>query len=106
MIMYHGPGGPGGGRRGRRPGSAAAARVGLTDKTNGAAAPLGPPPPASDGPGLSPRAIWANAGTTWQGFRRVRGLVWHANPWLTLALAVLNLLQGGLPAARVWLSKL
>src|ERR671933_649432 len=26
--------------------------------------------------------------------------------WLTLSLAVLNLLQGGLPAARVWLSKL
>jgi ATP-binding cassette subfamily B protein len=103
MIMYHGPGG---GRRGRKLGSAAAARVGLTDKTNGTAAPLGPPPPSSDGPSLTPRAIWANASTTWQGFRRVLGLVWDANPWLTLSLAVFNLLQGGLPAARVWLSKL
>jgi ATP-binding cassette, subfamily B, bacterial len=106
MIMWHGPGGPGGGRRGRRLGSATAARVGLTDKTNGTAAPLGPPPPPADGPGLTPRAIWANARTTWQGFRRVLALVWDANAWLTLSLAALNLLQGGLPAARVWLSKL
>ena len=106
MIMWHGPGGPGGGRRGRRVGSATAARVGLTDKTNGTPAPLAPPPPPADGPGLTPRAIWANAGTTWQGFRRVLALVWDANPWLTLSLAALNLLQGGLPAARVWLSKL
>ena len=33
-------------------------------------------------------------------------LVWDTNPGLTLALALLNLLQGGLPAARVWISKL
>ena len=99
--MFHGPGGPGGGRRGRRLGSAAAARVGLTDKANGTAAQLGPEPPPSDAPGLTPRAIWTNAGTTWQGFRRVLALVWDANRWLTLSLAVLNLLQGGLPAARV-----
>jgi ATP-binding cassette subfamily B protein len=50
--------------------------------------------------------VWANAQTTWHGFRRVLALVWQANPGLTLALAVLNLLQGGLPAARVWISKL
>jgi ATP-binding cassette subfamily B protein len=50
--------------------------------------------------------MWANAGATWHGFRRILGLVWQANPWLTLALALLNLLQGGLPAARVWVSKL
>jgi ATP-binding cassette subfamily B protein len=100
MIMYHGPGG--GGRRGRQ--TAAGARVGLTDKTNGTATPLPEPPPA--GPSFTPRMLWANAGTTWHGFRRVLALVWDANPWMTLALAVLNLLQGGLPAARVWLSKL
>ena len=39
-------------------------------------------------------------------FRRVLALVWDANPGLTLALAILNLLQGGLPAATVWISKL
>ena len=50
--------------------------------------------------------MWANAGTTWHGFRRVLGLVWDANPRLTLALAGLNLLQGFVPAAQVWVSKL
>jgi len=55
---------------------------------------------------MTPAALWANARTTWSGFRRVLALVWDANPGLTLALAVLNLLQGGLPAARVWISKL
>jgi ATP-binding cassette, subfamily B, bacterial len=104
MIIWHGPGGGGGrGGRGRRLGSAAA-RVGLTDRANGTGAPA--PDPPDDTPGLTPAAMWANAGATWHGFRRVLGLVWHANAGLTLALAILNLLQGGLPAARVWISKL
>src|SRR5437879_388398 len=98
--MWHG----GGGGRGRRLGSAAAARVGLTDTTNGTATPTPELPPNASG--FSFRALWANAGTTWHGFRRVLALVWEANPGLTLALAVLNLAQGGLPAARVWVSKL
>src|ERR1700736_4881240 len=98
----HGPGGPGG--RGRRMNSAAAARVGLTDHKNGTAIPLPGPPPSA--PPLTVRALFANARTTWHGFRRVLALVWDANPGLTLALAVLNLLQGGLPAATVWISKL
>jgi ATP-binding cassette subfamily B protein len=55
---------------------------------------------------MTPAALLANARTTWSGFRRVLALVWDANPLLTLSLAVLNLAQGGLPAARVWLSKL
>src|SRR5579859_4284710 len=96
-------GGPGGGH-GRRLGSAAAARVGLADKANGTATPAPEPPP--DAPSFTLGALWANAGTTWHGFRRVLALVWEANPGLTLALAVLNLAQGGLPAARVWVSKL
>jgi len=98
--MWHGPGGG----RGRRLGSAAAARVGLTDKTNGTAAPTLDVPP--NGPGFTFGALWANAGTTWHGFRRVLALVWEANPGLTLSLALMNLAQGGLPAARVWVSKL
>src|SRR5438132_1001943 len=98
--MWHGPGGG----RGRRLGSAAAARGGLTDKINGTATPTPELPPNASG--FSFRALWTNAGTTWHGFRRVLALVWEANPGLTLALAVLNLAQGGLPAARVWLSKL
>jgi ATP-binding cassette, subfamily B, bacterial len=108
MMMWHGPGGPGGGGRGghgRRGGSAAAARVGLTDHANGTAIPA-PEPAVPAGPGLTPAALWANAGATWHGFRRVLGLVWDANPGLTLALAVLNLLQGAVPAATVWISKL
>ena len=104
MMIFHGPGGHGGGR-GRRLGTAAAARVGLTDQANGTAAPA-PPPPTPSGPAMTPAALWASAGTTWHGFRRVLGLVWDANPWLTLSLALFNLLQGGLPAARVWISKL
>jgi ATP-binding cassette subfamily B protein len=96
--------GRGGGGRGRRPGSAAAARVGLTDTTNGTSTP--PPELPPDAPGFTFRALWANAGTTWHGFRRVLALVWEANRGLTLALAALNLAQGGLPAARVWVSKL
>src|SRR5438128_774921 len=104
MMIFHGPGGHGGGR-GRRLGTAAAARVGLTDHANGTAAPASPPP-APSGPAMTPAALWASAGTTWHGFRRVLGLVWDANPWLTLSLALFNLLQGGLPAARVWISKL
>ena len=94
-----------GGGRGRRIGSAAAARVGLTDHTNGTAVPTPEPPPPS-GPPFTLSGLWVNAGATWHGFRRVLGLVWDANPGLTLALAVLNLLQGGIPAASVWISKL
>jgi ATP-binding cassette subfamily B protein len=98
--MWHGPGGG----RGRRLGSAAAARVGLTDNANGTATPPPDQPPIA--PAFTFGALWANAGTTWHGFRRVLALVWEANPGLTLSLAVLNLAQGGLPAARVWVSKL
>jgi ATP-binding cassette, subfamily B, bacterial len=102
VVFYGGPGG-GGGRRGRR-NSAAGARVGLTDRTNGTAEHA--PPLAGGGPNYSPRILWANTRTTWSGFRRVLGLVWDANAPLTVALAILNLAQGGLPAARVWISKL
>jgi len=112
MMIWHGPGGgPGGRGRGRRLGSAAAARVGLTDTpgtngTNGTATHAIPGPQFDDGPRMTPRMVWANAKTTWHGFRRVLGLVWDANAALTLGLAVLNVAQGGLPAARVWISKL
>jgi ATP-binding cassette subfamily B protein len=103
MSMFHGPNGYG--RGGRRARHEAAARVGLTDGANGTAHPIPTPPPAG-GPSFNPTVIWGNASTTWHGFRRVLGLVWDANPWLTLSLAALNLLQGAVPAARVWLSKL
>lgn len=99
MIMWHGPNG----RGGRRARHEAVARVGLTDRTNGTALPR---PPTENAPSLTPAALWANARTTWSGFVRVLGLVWNANPQFTVALAGLNLLQGGLPAARVWISKL
>src|SRR5437762_13911741 len=102
MMFYHGgPGGHGSGRRARRE---ATARVGLTDKTNGTTLPA--PMPSPGGPSMTPGAVWANAGTTWSGFRRVLALVWDANPGLTLSLAVLNVAMGGVPAARVWISKL
>src|SRR5438270_119156 len=105
MMDFHGSGGGRGGR-GRR-NSAAGARVGLTDRANGAnGTHLGAPPGAADGPSYSPGALWQNASTTWHGFKRVLLLVWEANAGLTLSLAVLNLAQGGLPAARVWISKL
>src|SRR6266702_1503329 len=107
MGMMYG-GGHGGRGRGRR-NSVAGARVGLTDRngSNGAngMAPVGPQDDAG-GPNYSPGAVWANAKTTWHGFKRVLLLVWDANAGLTFALAVLNLAQGGLPAARVWISKL
>src|SRR5579871_180293 len=106
-MMYGGPGGPRQARRARRE---AAARVGLTDASsaNGTTLPATGMPPASlgGGPRYSFRTLWRSAGTTWTGFRRVLALVWDANPGLTLALAVLNLLQGAVPALRVWLSKL
>jgi ATP-binding cassette, subfamily B, bacterial len=102
MIVYHGPGGRG--PRGRRSRREAAARVGLSDHTNGTSHPT--TPALEPGPRLTPRAVWDNTRTTWHGFRRVLALVWDANPMLTLSLAVLNLLQGAIPAARVWLSKL
>jgi ATP-binding cassette subfamily B protein len=104
MIQFHPwDGGGWGGRRRRRNGTAKAARVGLTDALNS----NGHEPAAdTSGGGWNPRALWSNARVTWQGFRRVLGLVWEANPGLTLALAFLNLAQGGLPALRVWISKL
>ena len=103
-MMYGGPGGPRQARRARRE---AAARVGLTDNTNGTtvAAPE-PAQPLGGGAPFTPRVLWANARTTWRGFRRVLALVWDANPGLTLTLALLNLLQGFVPAIRVWLAKL
>jgi ATP-binding cassette, subfamily B, bacterial len=102
MVMYHGP--VGRGSRARRARHEAAARVGLTDSTstNGT---NGTNHLAAE-PRATPPNLVANARTTWHGFRRVLALVWDANPGLTLALAVLNLLQGGVPAAQVWLSKL
>jgi ATP-binding cassette, subfamily B, bacterial len=104
MIVYHGPGGNGHGPRGRRSRREAAARVGLSDRANGTSHPTAPV--LEPAPRLTPRALWANTRTTWHGFRRVLALVWDANPLLTLSLALLNLLQGAVPAARVWLSKL
>src|SRR5215468_6648322 len=100
-------GGPGRGGRGRR-NSVAGARVGLTDRANGTNGTdhTPPAPPDAGGPNYSPKMLWANAGTTWHGFRRVLQLVWDSNAPLTASLAVLNLTQGVLPAARVWLSKL
>src|SRR5437588_2783422 len=101
--MIHPWDGGWGGRRRRRNGTAHAARVGLTDALNA----NGRDPSADGtGPGWTPGAMWANARVTWAGFQRVLSLVWEANPGLTIALAVLNLLQGGLPALRVWVSKL
>ncbi len=106
-MSFHG-GGDGGwpGQR-RRGGTPQTPHVGLTDAysagspTNGATAPTRAP-----GPAWSPRALLANARTTWHGFRRVLLLVWQANAGLTVSLGLLNLLQGLLPAVRVWLSKL
>jgi ATP-binding cassette, subfamily B, bacterial len=103
-MMYGGPGGPRQARRARRE---AAARVGLTDTANGTT--VAAPEPVQLGGGgaqFTPRVLWTNARTTWRGFRRVLALVWDANPGLTLSLALLNLLQGFVPALRVWLSKL
>jgi ATP-binding cassette subfamily B protein len=103
-MMYGGPGGPRQARRARRE---AAARVGLTDNANGTTIPASAPTPTLDGgTPFTPRVLWSNAKTTWRGFRRVLGLVWDANAGLTLALALLNLVQGFVPALRVWLSKL
>jgi ATP-binding cassette subfamily B protein len=68
--------------------------------------PLPPPVPATGGPQMTPRVVWGNAKTTWRGFRRVLGLVWEADAFLTASLAALNLAQGLLPALRVWVSKL
>jgi ATP-binding cassette, subfamily B, bacterial len=87
-------------------GSAAAARVGLVDRTNGNGAEPASGPPIEGAPPFSLGMLWRNAGTTWQGFRRVLGLVWEARPALTLALALLNLVQGVIPATRVWISAL
>ncbi len=104
MMIQLGDGGPRGRRNGARRGSAAAARVGLTGDVSTESVTGGEGEPS--GPSFSPRVMWANARTTWHGLVRVLGLVWQANPGQTLALAVLNVLQGGLPAARVWLTKL
>jgi ATP-binding cassette, subfamily B, bacterial len=99
MFVYHGRNG----HASRRARQEAAGRVGLTD-SNGTLA--SPPLPTAQGPTVTPKVLLANARTTWHGFRRVLGLVWDANPLLTLSLAILNLLLGGVPAIRVWLSKL
>lgn len=101
MMIYHGPGGRGPGSRRAR--QEAAGRVGLTDRANGT---NHAPPLTGQGPGITPRALLRNTRTTWRGFRRVLGLVWEANAPLTVSLALLNLVQGAVPAARVWLSKL
>lgn len=106
MSVFHAPG-PGGPGRRRRDGrtdesKARAARVGLTGATGGDAL-LGAP---TDEPGWRPGDLPRHARTTWTGFRRVLGLVWEANPTLTLALAALNVIMGAAPAARIWLAKL
>src|SRR5690348_5228514 len=91
------------GRNGRAERERARSRVGLT----GEIAPevtLGPPP--EPGGGWNPRQLWQNTRATWSGFRRVLALVWEAQPGLTIAMAALSVLQGGLPALRVWLAKL
>ena len=104
MIQFHPWDGGGWGRgRRRRNGTARAARVGLTDALNSNGHEPSSEPSSA---GWNPRALWQNARVTWQGFRRVLGLVWEANPGLTIALAFFNLAQGGLPALRVWISKL
>src|SRR5262245_35159235 len=93
-----------GGRRGRR-NTAAGARVGLTDNLSSRDGELN----GSGGPekqDLSPRALARNARTTWLGFRRILGLVWEANPYLTASLGLLNIILGVVPALRVWLAKL
>ncbi|MBV9173933.1 MAG: ABC transporter ATP-binding protein [Chloroflexi bacterium] len=96
-------GGPPHGRRGRNLGSAAAGRVGLTDRNGTAAStPLPEPQPSQ----FRARMLWANARQTWAGFKRVLAIVWEANPWLTIWLAVLNVLQGAVPAAQAWVAKL
>lgn len=103
-MTMHPMGEPPGRGRGRRNGSATGARVGLTGDSG--------TEPAANGsdddvrPNWSLSALLANARTTWRGLVRVLGLVWRANPGLTVSLAALNLLQGALPAGRVWLSKL
>ncbi|HYY89941.1 MAG TPA: ABC transporter transmembrane domain-containing protein, partial [Chloroflexota bacterium] len=101
-MIYFGDGGWG---RGRRRRNGPSERVGLTDALNGNGRPS-PTPEDGTSSTWSPQALWQNTRVTWQGFRRVLALVWEANPWLTIALGVLNLVQGGLPAARVWVSKL
>jgi ATP-binding cassette, subfamily B, bacterial len=95
-------GGPPHGRRGRKLGSAEAAHVGLTDR-NGTAAPAGLPEPEPSP--FRASLLWGNAKQTWSGFKRVLALVWEANPALTVALAALNVLQGAVPAAQVWVAK-
>jgi len=42
--------------------------------------------------------------TTWTATRRVLGLVWSTSRLLTLALAIVTLLQSVVPAAQVWLA--
>src|SRR5690242_11184100 len=91
------------GRGRRRNGTAPSAHVGLTDGTPEASRN------GSDADETQPWSPWSmvrNARSTWTGFQRVLRLVWEASAFLTIALASLNLAQGLLPAARVWLSKL
>jgi ATP-binding cassette subfamily B protein len=103
--------GPPGGFRGRgrlngtarRNGQANAARVGLTGSANGAAlgTPSEPEPPS-----FTANQMRRNVADTWHGFVRVLALVWDTSRSLTLSLALLSILQGAIPAARVWLAKL
>ncbi len=76
----------------------------------------GSPNAGDDGapsPPGSPRQVWrrrqvgAVVGgviTTWTATRRVLGLVWSTSRLLTLALAIVTLLQSVVPAAQVWLA--
>ena len=60
-------------------------------------------------PEQGPRSWWAlrtAVRTTLAGLPRVLQLVWATSPWLTLALGVLALLGGLVPAATAWLTKL
>ena len=52
------------------------------------------------------RALRTAVRTTLSGLPRVLQLVWATSPWLTLALGVLALLGGLVPAATAWLTKL
>jgi ATP-binding cassette, subfamily B, bacterial len=103
MIWMDGPGGV---RRGGRRNSKAGARVGLTDALSTRPVEVNGSTGDAPKPDWSPKNIAASARTTWIGFRRILALVWEANPGFTVALAALNLIQGAIPAARVYLAKL
>lgn len=79
--------------------------MGLTGSTEGIFAPPDGTEPRP-GSGWSVETIRSNIRATWLGLWRVSLLVWEASPSLTLSLAILNIVQGILPAAQVWLAKL